>query len=120
MASKRDFKKYVEAVGSSACGAMVEAYGMYEKADRQAIADSIKKTISAVENARDHSNIYFDKGYRAFPDKKAYSKAKKDFFKKLFAKVNSDFKKELNAALKTFNGALPKEALEDNKAAAAE
>ena len=67
-----------------------------------------------------NSNIFFDRGVKAFADKKEYSKAKETFFKALFEKVSTEFTEEINLALKEFNAALPAEEKERNKAAVTE
>lgn len=120
MANKREFKKYVDAVGASACDAMMATYYNVEGADRKAISEAIGKVLGAIGAARAHANIYFDKGHKAFESPRQYGKAKEEFFKKLFAKISDDFNAELDGALKVFNAAIPAEAKEENRKAAAE
>ncbi|MDE5713017.1 MAG: hypothetical protein K2I16_05265 [Muribaculaceae bacterium] len=115
MANKREFKKYVEAVGASACEAMMATYYNVEDADKEAIIKSMEQLLGAVGAAQSNANVTFDKGVKAFGDIKEYSKAKKDFYKKLFIKINEDFSKELDAALKVFNAAIPQEVKEQYK-----
>lgn len=119
MANKREFKKYVEAVGASACNEMMDAFYTVEGADKDAISKAIEQVLCAVAAARSNSNIFFDKGVKAFPDKQAYSKEKAAFFNKLFSKITDDFTSQLDAALKVFNGAIPEEAKTRNKEAVA-
>lgn len=116
--NKRDFKKYVEALGDSACAAMVDVYDSEEKADKTKIANAVEKVISAVAAAKANADVTFDKGVKAFENLPAYSKAKKTFYKQLFAKIYEDFYKELDEAVKEFNSALPEEVKAENKAAA--
>ncbi|MBD5328564.1 MAG: hypothetical protein HDS03_01535 [Bacteroides sp.] len=120
MANKREFKKYVDALGASACDEMMYAYHTVEGADKNAIAKAIEKVLLATNKARMNANIFFDRGVKAFEDHKAYAKAKEAFFKALFEKVSNEFTEEVNAALKDFNAALPAEEKEKNKAAVAE
>ncbi len=120
MANKREFKKYVDALGASACNEMMEAYYSVKGADKDAIAKAIEKVLLATNKARMNSNIFFDKGAKAFGDMKEYAKAKEAFFKALFDKVSTEFSEEIDAALKDFNAALPAEEKEKNKAAVAE
>jgi len=107
MANKREFKKYVEAVGASACDAMMATYYNVEGADKEAIVNSIKMVLGAVGSARANANVTFDKGVKAFESHKDYSKAKGDFYSKMFVKINGDFAKDIDEALKVFNGAIP-------------
>lgn len=114
--NKRDFKKYVESVGDSACASMAEVYDSVEKIDKAKVADAVEKVIAAVAAAKSNADITFDKGAKAFDNLKEYSKAKKAFFKQLFEKIYKDFYNELDEALKEFNSAVPKEVKEENKA----
>lgn len=115
MSNKREFKKYVEAVGASACDAMMTTYYNVENADKNTIAKAIEKTLCAVAAARSNANVTFDKGVKAFESLKDYSVAKKAFYKKLFEKVSADFTSQLDDALKVFNSAIPKEVKDENK-----
>lgn len=117
MANKREFKKFADALGASVCDEMMYAYYNIEGADKKAISAAMEKVILAINKARENSNIYFDKGVKAFEDKKAYAKAKEEFFKSLFHKVSTEFSTELDEALKEFNAALPDSEKEKNKEA---
>lgn len=116
MPNKREFKKYADALGASVLDEMITAYHNVEGADRDKISEAVKLTLGAVAKAKDNANVYFDKGHRAFADMKEYSKAKRAFFRALFDKIETEFSEEINAALKTFNAALPAEEKERNKA----
>lgn len=119
MANKREFKKYVEAIGASACNAMMATYYNVDGADKDAIEKAIAMVLGAVGTARSHANVKFDKGMKAFDDAAAYAKAKEQFFKKLFDKINTDFSNGLDAALKTFNAAIPQNVKDQYKMAVA-
>lgn len=116
--NKRDFKKYVEAVGDSACAQMADIYDTVENINKEKVADAVEKVIAAVAAAKSNADITFDKGVKAFENLKEYSKAKKSFFRQLFKKIYDDFYTELDAALKDFNSAIPEEVKKENKAAA--
>lgn len=117
--NKRNFKKYVEAVGDSACASMVDVYETEKDIDKMKVTDAIEDVISAVAAAKANADITFNKGVKAFENLKEYSKAKKDFYSKLFKKIYDDFYKELEAAVKKFNEAVPEEVKAENKAAKA-
>ena len=117
--NKRDFKKYVESVGDSACASMVDVYDSTDNIDKSKVENAVTKVISAVAAAKSNSDITFDKGVKAFDNLVAYSKAKKEFYKQLFKKIYEDFYKELDEAVKEFNSALPTEVKEENKKAVA-
>lgn len=115
MATKRDFKKNVDAIGACACQPMVEALQKADEKTQKTIEDAITKIISATAAARSNADITFDKGVNAFQNLKEYSAAKRDFYKKLFDKINNDFAKELEEALAAFNSVLSPEDKEKNK-----
>ena len=116
--NKRDFKKYVEAVGDSACASMVDVCDSYENVDRSKAADAVEKVIAAVAAAKSNADITFDKGMKAFDNIVEYSKAKRAFFRQLFDKIYKDFYTQLDEAVKEFNTAVPEEVKAENKAAA--
>ena len=117
MANKRDFKKYVEALGSSACESMVDVYDNVENVDKDGIAKAIEKVLCAVAAAKSNADVTFDRGVKAFANLGEYSKAKKEFYRQLFTKVNEDFFSQIDEALKLFNESVPEEKKEENKAA---
>ena len=117
MANKREFKKYVDAVGASAIAPMVDAYESVKGADKEKITNAIEKVLGACGAAKSHADVFFDKGMKAFESHKEYAIAKKNFFKELFKKINDDFANELDEAIKEFNSAIPQEVKDSNKAA---
>lgn len=119
MANKREFKKYAEALGASACEAMMVTYYNQKDADKEAIEKAIAKVIAATAAAKSNADVTFDKGHKAFADLKEYSAAKKAFFKQLFVKINNDFNKEIDEAVKIFNAAIPESVKEEQKKEAA-
>lgn len=115
--NKRDFKKYVENVGDSACMSMADVFETTEDIDKEKVANAVEKVIAAVAAAKTNADITFDKGVKAFDSLVEYSKAKKAFYKQLFKKIYEDFYKELDDAVKEFNSAIPESVKEENKAA---
>lgn len=116
--NKRDFKKYVESVGDSACAMMVDVYDTEKNVDKEKVANAIEKVLAAVAAAKTNADITFDKGAKAFENLAEYSKAKKNFFRHLFKKIYDDFYKDLDEAVKEFNSGVPEEVKEGNKTVA--
>ena len=116
--NKRDFKKYVESVGDSACASMVDIFDSNENIDKEKVANAVEKVIAAVAAAKTNADVTFDKGVKAFDSIVEYSKAKKAFYKQLFKKIYEDFYNDLDEAVKEFNSAVPEDVKESNKAAA--
>lgn len=119
MPNKREFKKYVDALGASVVEEMMIAYSSVKDADKEKIGMAVGKVITAIEDAKNKANVYFDRGHKSFGgDLKAYSKGKKEFFRSLFNKIESEFGEEINGALKDFNAALPESFKKAQKEAA--
>ena len=116
--NKRDFKKYVEAVGDSACASMVDVFETEENVDKTKVANAVEKVLSAVAAAKTNADVTFDKGVKAFSSLVEYSKAKKAFYRQLFKKIYEDFYNDLDEAVKEFNSAIPEDVKEENKATA--
>jgi hypothetical protein len=119
MANKREFKKYVDALGADVIDEMVSAYYNVAGVDQDKLAKAIETVLGAIGTAKNHANVRFDRGAKAFEDAKAYSVAKEKFFRGLFNKVIDEFQGGVDAALKLFNEALPAEEKARNKEAAA-
>ncbi|MCH5227485.1 MAG: hypothetical protein J1F16_06710 [Muribaculaceae bacterium] len=115
--NKRDFKKYVESVGDSACSSMVDVYETVENVDKVKVANAVEKVIAAVAAAKSNADVTFDKGVKAFDSLAEYSKEKKNFYRALFKKIYEDFYKDLDEAVKEFNSAVPEDVKEENKQA---
>lgn len=117
MANKRDFKKYVDALAASVCENMMEAYYNIDGVDKDAVEKAIAKVLGASAAAKSNANVFFDKGVKAFADRRQYAVEKEKFFRTLFARISKDFSNEINEALKIFNAAVPASVKEDNRKA---
>lgn len=113
--NKQQFKKAVEAIGASVCDEMMTVYYNEKGVDQDKISKAVAQMLGATAAAKSNANVFFDKGRKAFASDKEYMKAKHEFFKKLFNKIHEDFNRELSAALKLFNEAVPAEVKEANK-----
>lgn len=118
MANKREFKKYVDALGASVIDEMVSSYYNVKGIDRDKVAKGIEIVLGAIGKAKNNANIFFDRGPKAFADRKEYIKEKDKFFKALFNKIETEFGEEVNMGLKEFNEALPADVREQNKLSA--
>ncbi len=116
MVNKRDFKKYVDALGASVIEEMMFAYYNIEGADRKGISSAVGKALAAVENAKNNANRFFDRGAKSFADHKEYAAAKRNFFRQLFQKIEKDFNDQINESIKEFNAALPESVKQAQKA----
>ena len=115
MANKREFKKFVDQIGSSICASMVDICETVENVDKNKAANAVEQILSACAAAKSNADVTFDKGVKAFDNLRDYSKAKKDFYRQLFKKVEEDFYKEIDEALKEFNSGVPQDIKEENK-----
>ncbi len=115
MANKREFKKYVDALGASIISEIAIAYENVEGADKDGLQKAYTIILGAVYNTKNNANVFFDRGRKGFADVAEYSKAKKEFFRSLFNKIEKDFTDQVNEGLKIFNAALPASEKEANK-----
>lgn len=120
MANKREFKKFVTAVGSNVIEDMMLNYYTIKDINKDAVDTAIGKVLDAIETARCNANVFFDKGTRAFETRKEYTREKERFFRALFDKIASDFEGSLEAAVKEFNDAVPQSVKDANKKALAD
>lgn len=120
MANKREFKKYVEALGASVCEEIMLAYYNIKDADKTKLEEALRLMVTATEDARSKSNLYFNRGMKSFDSHAEYAKAKKEFFFSLFNKIDNDFSAAVDESLKLFNSAIPQSVKEKNKKISAE
>lgn len=116
MGNKRNFKKYVTAVGAAVTEDMLIARYNVEGIDKKAVDEAVNEVLTAVETANANANVFFDRGEKSFESKEEYLKAKKAFFKALFNRIVTDFSKEIDEAIKKFNAAVPAAVKAENKA----
>lgn len=109
MASKRKFKKSVEALSSAIVDEMMASYYNVQGADREKISSAISKVIGAMGKARVKANHLFGKGVKEFENLAAYNKAKAQHTKEKYNKVVADFNDTIADALKDYNEGMPKE-----------
>lgn len=115
MANKREFKKYVDALGASIVSEIAIAYENVKDANKDELQKAYSQVLGAVGAAKSNANRFFDRGRKGFADVKEYGKNKQEFFKALFKKIEKDFSDEVNGAIKVFNAALPASEKEANK-----
>lgn len=115
MPNKREFKKYVDALGASMASEIAGAYEYVNDADKEGLQKAYTQLLGAIGAAKSNANRFFDRGRKGFQNPKEYSKAKRAYFVALFNKIEKDFSEEVNAALKVFNAALPASEKEANK-----
>lgn len=120
MANKREFKKYVDALGVSLIDEMVSTFYNVPGADKDKIAKAIEKVLGGVAKAKNNANVFFDRGHKSFASHEEYAKAKTEFFNTLFEKINKEFADDVNEALKLFNSAIPEAEKARNKQIAVE
>lgn len=108
MASKRQFKKSVEALSSALVNEMMASYYNVKEADREKISAAITKIISAMGKAKQDSNKLFGKGVKEFENMAAYNKAKAIHNKEKYQAAIADYNDSLGEALKAYNEGMPK------------
>lgn len=116
MANKREFKKDVDAKCASLLDEMMDSYVEADKEGRDKISQAIEMVLTALAKAKNHANLFFDRGPRSFENKKDYINAKEAFFKNLFDKINTELCEDINKAQKVYKSALPQAEVTEVKA----
>lgn len=112
MASKRAFKKSVEALSSALVNEMMASYYNRKDADREKISQAIAKVISAMGTAKKDAGVVFDKGVKDFENLAAYNKAKAQHIKEKYNQAIANYNSSLGEALKAYNEGVPGEKAE--------
>lgn len=107
MASKRNFKKSVEALTSALVDEMMASYYNVEGADRDKISSAIAKIINAMGKAKKDSNQLFKRGVKEFDNLGAYNRAKAQHSKEKFDNAIAAYNDALGEALKDYNEGMP-------------
>lgn len=110
MASKRAFKKSVEALSSALVNEMMASYYNEKEADREKISQAITKIIAAMGKAKQDTGKLFKKGVKEFDNLSAYNKAKAQHTKEKYNQAIASYNDALGEALKVYNDGMPKKA----------
>ena len=113
MSNKREFKKRIDALSTSAASYMMDVCYLVEGVNEDEITKAVTLVLTAAESAILKSNVKFDKGPKAFPAG-GYGKTRRAFYKQVYAAINKEFDEALNAAVKIFNAAIPAEVKQEN------
>ena len=108
MASKRDFKKSVDALSSAIVNEMMASYYNVKEADRAKISQAISTIAGAMGKARKDSNKLFKKGMKEFENFQAYNQAKAQHTKEKYKEAVAKYNEALADALKVYNEGMPK------------
>lgn len=119
MANKRDLKKEIKYVcGDIAVDAlMIRDY--VKDADTQKLEELVIRLADLQQNTLRNISFAFDRSHTSFDNEKAYRKAAHQYFHQAYAKLREEFNKQIFAAVKTLNEAVPAAQKELNKTIAA-
>ena len=106
--NKRDYKKGITSYGTSMCVELFNAGIVTRQADAEKVQQALNIVWDAMMTAKKGANIFFDKKEREFPNRKEYNKAKRAYYKALYAKLYAELETRLNEAVKIFNEGMPK------------
>lgn len=105
---KRDIKKEIHRTcGTVACEAIFAA-SLINGVDKDAMRSPIINAAVLQENSLKKISVAFDKTPSDFPSRKEYNKARREYFKKVFAAIRLEFEVALQEIVKEMNGAMPK------------
>ncbi|MDE6265924.1 MAG: hypothetical protein K2M07_01060 [Muribaculaceae bacterium] len=105
---KRDIKKEIrQTCGTVACEAILAA-SLINGVDKEAMRKPIINAAVLQENSLRKVSVAFDKTPADFPSRKDYNKARRAYYKKVFAAIRSEFGGALQEIVNEMNGAMPK------------
>ncbi|MCM1319140.1 MAG: hypothetical protein NC217_02015 [Muribaculaceae bacterium] len=113
MSNKREFKKSIDAISTSAATYMMDVSILVDGVNEEEITKAVALILTAAESAILKSNVKFDKSPKAFPEG-GYAKARRAFYKQMYANITKEFNEALDKAVKIFNGAIPAEVKQEN------
>ncbi|MDE7152970.1 MAG: hypothetical protein K2O00_00825 [Muribaculaceae bacterium] len=104
---KRNIKKEIRRTcGEIACEALF-AESLINAIDKNAMQQVIITAAHLQDSALRKTSVAFDKTPRDFASRKEYNKARRAYYKKVFAAINSEFADTLGQVAKAMNGAMP-------------
>lgn len=105
---KRNIKKEIRrSCGEVACEALF-AESLINGVDKDAMQRAIITAAHLQETSLRKISVAFDKTPRDFASRKEYNKARRVYFKKVFAAINAEFGDTLRQVAETMNGAMPR------------
>lgn len=118
MANKRDLKQMIRFVCGDIAGECIYAKACVEGIDDEKMDEIICKVALLQVKTTDRVSVCFDKNLKSFNnDKKAYNKARNQYYKACYSELKKEFKIALEEIVKEMNALLPQEVREANKAA---
>lgn len=117
MANKRDLKARIKYTCGEIAGECIYAKNFIPGVDAEKADDIVCAVALLQVRTTDRVSVCFDRTVKAFPDKKAYNKARKEYFKKCYGELKKEFKASLVEVVKDLNALLPQEVRDANKAA---
>lgn len=119
MANKRDLKKQIRYIcGDIAVDALM-IRDFIKDADKEKLESLVVRIADLQQNTLRNATFAFDRTRRSFDSNYAYRKAAKAYYRQAYTKLREEFNKQIFAAVKTLNEAVPASQRELNKEIAA-
>lgn len=109
MANKRRLKKEIAYICGDAASQCILAGELFEKADRDALSQSIIKLAMLQGKTMRLVNISFDKAPRDFETIADYHRGRHEYFRTAYTKLREKFNTELRGILHEMNEAVPRD-----------
>lgn len=117
MANKRNLKAKIKYACGEIAGECIYAKGYIPGVDAEKADDIVCAVALLQVRTIDRVSVCFDRTLKAFSDKKAYKKARRDYFKRCYGELKKEFTASLVEVVKDLNALLPQEVRDANKAA---
>lgn len=109
MSNLRIAKKNIKNLCNDIIAECVIAETLGKNADTSKLADIVENTIKLKYDSIRKASVSFDKAPRDFANRAEYNKAKRNYYKKVFASLDTLFFKEIESQVAELNKAVPKD-----------
>ena len=120
MATKRQLKKFIRNTCGDLAVEMMLAHEAFPTIDPKKVYEIVGQAATLQTETLSRISVNFDKIPRDFAEKNEYNRARKAYYRKVFAKLAENFGASVAEIVKKMNATLPDDVRELLKEAAAE
>lgn len=115
MANKRQLKKSIRNFCGAAASEILIARAAFPSVERRKVYDILKELAALQGATLNRINLTFDKTPSAFESTRAYSAARRAYFRAAYGKLLKEFDDRMLEIVKKMNEALPEDARKEIK-----
>lgn len=115
MANKRQLKKFIRNFCGAAASEILIARAAFPSVERRKVYDIVKEIAALQAASLNRVNLTFDKTPSAFESPRAYTAARRAYFRAAYGKLLQEFDARMEDIVKKMNEALPEDARKEIK-----